>query len=102
MENERDEILQSLRQLKESMPGVGSLGLFGSFARNEAGPFSDIDVAIKLQGDYLEKNDAWDYFELFATIQNSLGKKFEKKVDVFDLDSASRISEKIKREILYV
>lgn len=50
----RDEVLS---QLKESFPrlqvrhGVASLGLFGSVARDEAGPESDVDLLVSFTGE---------------------------------------------------
>jgi uncharacterized protein len=47
----RDTILAELRELKPELNkryGVSRLGLFGSFARNEAVAESDIDVVVEL------------------------------------------------------
>jgi predicted nucleotidyltransferase len=48
----RDEILQRLREFKKregSRYGIVRIGLFGSYAKNEANEQSDIDVFVELQ-----------------------------------------------------
>ena len=45
----RDEVIETLRRIKPELKarfGIEKLALFGSFARNEATPSSDIDLAI--------------------------------------------------------
>jgi predicted nucleotidyltransferase len=46
----RDEALRRLAEHREELAamGVGSLSLFGSVARDEAGPASDVDLLIEL------------------------------------------------------
>jgi predicted nucleotidyltransferase len=46
----RDEALRRLAEHREELAamGAGSLSLFGSVARDEAGPDSDIDILIEL------------------------------------------------------
>lgn len=46
----RDELLARLRELKPWLAeqGVVNLRLFGSFARDEAGPDSDVDLIVEL------------------------------------------------------
>jgi len=48
----RDEVLQMLRERRAEIEalGVRSLSLFGSVARDEAGPDSDIDVLVEFDG----------------------------------------------------
>ena len=41
------EILRQHLPLLEERYGVGSLGLFGSYVRREAGPASDLDVLVR-------------------------------------------------------
>ena len=46
----RDEALRRLAEHREELAamGAGSLSLFGSVARDEAGPDSDVDILIEL------------------------------------------------------
>jgi predicted nucleotidyltransferase len=55
----RDEALRRLAEHREELAemGAGSLSLFGSVARDEAGPDSDVDVLIEL-------NRSLDLFDL--------------------------------------
>ena len=49
---ERDEVLQRLAAHQEALAhlGVRSLALFGSVAREEAGPASDVDLLVEFEG----------------------------------------------------
>lgn len=49
---ERDEALQRLAAHQEALAnlGVRSLALFGSVAREEAGPSSDVDLLVEFEG----------------------------------------------------
>ena len=87
-------------QLQEN--GIEQVGLFGSYARNSATLCSDIDIAIKLNKNYLDKNDVWNYFNEINKIKEMVYDKFQIKSDVFDLDSASSLKDKIEKEVLYV
>jgi len=82
--------------------GIDKIGLFGSFARGTAYDDSDIDIAIKLQQNYLQKHDVWEYFNLINNIKKQMMQRFHKKSDVFDLDSATDIKEHIQKEVIYV
>ncbi len=46
---ERDDILRILAEHRVELAelGIGSLALFGSFARGEAGPESDVDLLVE-------------------------------------------------------
>lgn len=49
---DKDKILETLRSQSKQLHGfdVKSLSLFGSVARNEAGPNSDIDILVEFKG----------------------------------------------------
>ena len=87
-------------QLQEN--GIEQVGLFGSYAKNNATLTSDIDIAIKLDKNYLDKNDVWNYFNEINKIKRMVYNKFQIKSDIFDLDSSSVFKDKILKEILYV
>ncbi len=82
--------------------GIEKIGLFGSFAKGTASSESDIDIAIKLQQNYLQKHDVWEYFNLINSIEKQIMDRFHKKSDVFDLDSSSDIKKHIQKEVIYV
>ncbi len=101
---QKEHILNYLRNIKIELMknGIEKIGLFGSFAQGTATPFSDIDIAIQIQKDYLDKHDVWEYFNLIDTIKQKLLKKFSRKIDIYDLDNTSYIKNHISNEIIYV
>ena len=100
----KDEILKYLKTFKESSQNkfFTEIGLFGSYARNQADVFSDIDVAVKVDKNYLNQHDVWDYFDAINEMKMNLLKRFNLQSDVFDLDSSTTLVEKIKKDIIYV
>ena len=98
------DILIFLTDIKPQLQkdGIEQVGLFGSYARNNATLTSDIDIAIKLDKNYLDKNDVWNYFNEINKIKEMVYNKFQMKSDVFDLDSCSSLKDKIEKEVLYV
>jgi predicted nucleotidyltransferase len=81
----KDDILHYLKELKAefSKDGITTFALFGSFAKDTHGVYSDIDVAI-------------------AKIKDKIRKKFHRNSDVFDLGSQSPFKETIQKELIYV
>jgi hypothetical protein len=68
--------------------------LFGSYAKGEATPSSDIDI-------YIDSNGILDGFSFFG-IYNILEEKLNKSVDLIekiDLDDNSKIAEEIKKVV---
>jgi len=92
----RDEILKTLRDRREEIRafGVKELGLFGSFARNEARMDSDVDVLVDLQRETFK-----DYMGLL----NFLEQLFGRKVDLVMKDTIKPIiRNRVLDETLYV
>lgn len=98
------DVLTFLTTIKPQLQkdGIEQVGLFGSYAKNNATLTSDIDIAIKLNKNYLDKNDVWNYFNEINKIKEMVYNKFQMKSDVFDLDSCSSLKDKIEKEVLYV
>jgi predicted nucleotidyltransferase len=93
----REEILQILRDNKERFAekyGVTKLGLFGSFARNEATDESDVDVCVEMPP---------KFFDVEA-VREELTSSFQRKVDVVRLRDSLRelLKERLKRDTIYV
>jgi len=78
---ERDTILELLREHQEELArlGVKSLALFGSLARGQAGPGSDIDLLV-------EFNRPVGFFA-FLDVQFYLEKLLGRKVDLVTSDA---------------
>ncbi len=73
----RDEVISVIRENRQALQAVGVAHayLFGSVARDEAGPDSDIDVMIDV---------AYEPFTIFGImrVQNTLEDIFKRKIDV--------------------
>lgn len=97
MENiNKEHILDFLRKNKPMLDqkfGVTKIGLFGSYARDEAEEASDIDIVIEVK-----KHDPFSRIEL----KEFLEEHFQKKVDVVYLSTMrSFIREHIEPQIIY-
>lgn len=92
------DVINILRRFKADFAnkyGIKTLGIFGSFARNEQKPTSDIDVVVTLKDS--------DFFTLVA-IQEELEKLTKYKVDVVNFRETLRDSFKanILRDAIFV
>lgn len=92
------DVINILRRFKADFAnkyGIKTLGVFGSFARNEQKPTSDIDVVVTLKDS--------DFFTLVA-IQEELEKLTKYKVDVVNFRETLRDSFKanILRDAIFV
>jgi predicted nucleotidyltransferase len=95
----RDEILAIL---KASLPelhasfGVVDLALFGSSARNEAGPGSDVDILVAF-----EPGMPGGYFQFFA-LQEDLQERLKTRVDLVTIEALKRqLRDKILAEAIH-
>ena len=76
----QDIIINYLTEHKEQFKkdfGITKIGLFGSYARNEAKNDSDIDILIEL------KKDLTDIYEKKSLLKEIMEKAFNKKVDIY-------------------
>ena len=104
MRADKPSILSYLKEIKSELnrDGISKIALFGSFARNEQSVYSDIDIAIQKENNYLSSRTAYDYFEEVSKIKNLIKKKFHRNSDVFDLDSHSSLQKTIAKDLIYV
>lgn len=72
---DRDAVLQELREaasrVKETVPAVRSITLFGSFAHGIPTPHSDADILVEVEGPLTRiqrREAASDYTDLFQTV----------------------------------
>ena len=97
----KEQILDYLREIKVNSI-FKEIGLFGSYAKDSSDCFSDIDIAIRVDNQYLKTHDVWDYFDAIKSLQRSILEQFHIKSDIFDLDSISPFKEQIIEDIIYV
>jgi uncharacterized protein len=78
----REQILATLRAHEQALKdaGVVRLSLFGSAARDEAGPDSDIDIAVRLGETF--STGGFDYFWRLEQLERRLSLMLGAKVDV--------------------
>lgn len=92
----KEEIIDFLRNNKKTFEEqfyVTKIGLFGSYARDEAQDSSDIDIVIEAKIHKFKNRMALKYF---------LEEHFQKKVDVVYLDTMrSLIRKHIENQIIY-
>ena len=79
------EIIQILKEKKQKYSFVRRIGLFGSYAKNEANGDSDIDIALVYSRRSFSKFE--DLFELISLIKDIMG-TFQKNIDFIDYNSA--------------
>ncbi len=87
----RNDILEKLRELKPFLNkeySVIEIGLFGSFASNNANEDSDIDLLIEL-----EKPIGWKFFSLEIYLEEIFGRKI-------DLVTKNALRDRLKDDIL--
>lgn len=81
-------LLKSFYICNKDALGITRMGLFGSFARNEANSKSDIDIIVSLKKPTLYK---------YSSLNRQLEKIFDRKVDL--IPSSSNLSESFKEQI---
>ncbi|HDI11021.1 MAG TPA: DNA polymerase subunit beta [Candidatus Acetothermia bacterium] len=94
----KNEILETLRAHRDELRqrfGVKSLAVFGSVARGEAGPESDVDIRVEFEG-----RATFDrYMGLKFFLEDLLGRR----VDLVTRKALkSRMSPFVEREAIYV
>jgi predicted nucleotidyltransferase len=86
----RDDVLARLR----ARYGVTRLGLFGSFARNDAGPDSDVDLIAAIIPD---AGSGFRFFDLEKELSEIVGRP----ADIASLDTMNRtIRASVERDLI--
>lgn len=92
----REDIFELLERERDSIRrlGVNRLGLFGSFARGEQKPDSDVDILVEMDGKSFRA-----YFEVLDFLEELFGTKVDlvPKEDIKPL-----LKNRILREVVYV
>lgn len=90
------EYLKKNKVLFHDRFGVTRIGIFGSFARGEQTPSSDIDMVVEMEED--KKN-----IHTFMQFRRFLEKETARKIDLgFEHSLKSTIRERVKGQIIYV
>jgi predicted nucleotidyltransferase len=76
---DRNEVLKKIRKGIKKFPQIEKAWIYGSFAREDDGPKSDVDIA-------LQTGASFTYFDL-AEVQHQLENSISRKVDVGFIDS---------------
>ncbi|PTW01321.1 hypothetical protein C8C76_105101 [Halanaerobium saccharolyticum] len=85
--------LKDLKPILEKNYKVKSIGLFGSFARNEANENSDVDILVQFSEDI-----GWEFIDLKRFLEESL----ERDVDLVTVEALkSELKEEILRDVIY-
>lgn len=83
----KEPILLYLKELKPNLQkeGISEIGLFGSFAKDEATIYSDIDIFIKTTKAFREKYRGFAGFSFLEDLRNNIAKHFNKEVDLCNI-----------------
>ncbi len=76
---DRNDILQQLKNGLKNFIQIDKAWIYGSFSREDDGPKSDVDIALKT-------DESFTYFDL-AEVQHQLEKRINRKVDIGFIDS---------------
>lgn len=69
---EIEKIIRANKALLETRFGVQAIGVFGSFARGEGGPHSDIDILVEFA-----QPVGWDFLDLKDFLEGMLGRRVD-------------------------
>lgn len=97
--------LKLLQQAKEyyANEGFNILGFFGSYARGEATPQSDIDILYELNEKFIQSYSGFTAFARLSSIKEELKTLFGIDVDISAKSGLSRTAEKyIMKDLKYV
>ncbi len=99
---DRNSILAYLKSIKPDLKkkGIVTIALFGSYAKGDTSVYSDIDIAIKKEREFLKRFSPYDYFSTLNALRNDLVGHFHRPIEIFDLDSASPIKNIIEKEMI--
>jgi predicted nucleotidyltransferase len=98
-----DSILETVRSVNAEYEkrGFRLMGVFGSYARESADPFSDIDIAYRIDHDRFHPDDAFAKLEEIETIRRNLERKLHRRVDLvpYPRESDSPLARRLRKEL---
>ena len=95
---DKDAVIATLRQHRAHLEGLGVIhaAVFGSVARGEAGPESDIDIALDMDDDVVRT--VYDY----VGVRDEIAAFFDGPVDVVNRASLKPgVRENVARDLIY-
>lgn len=102
----KDDILKYLSEIKPLLKrdGVKEIGLFGSYAKDYADEYSDIDIVVLAdKKEFLDKLGVYKALEYLDNLREQISKKFHKSVDICDFYSEEKMkNNKIVKGAIYV
>ncbi len=102
----KTDILTKLRELKPEYEkeGLILLGLFGSYARDEANSNSDIDILYDLnEKEFFSLYPGFKTFSKLTQFKDELESVFHHKIDIADRSTLNDIGKKcILKDMIYV
>jgi len=98
-------ILNILKESKSEMVKEGFLilGIFGSYARGDDTPSSDVDILYDTDTDFFKRHGGFGSFVKLDEIKESLAKRLQAPVDIVYKKGLPQNSiAEIEKEMLYV
>ncbi len=83
----KEPILLYLKELKPKLEkeGITEIGLFGSFAKDEATIYSDIDIFVKTTDKFCNKHIGFAGLDFLEDLRQDIAEHFNKEVDLCDM-----------------
>ncbi len=96
MKRETVELLDTLRELKESLRKEGFVidALFGSYARGDFGPESDIDLLYHIEKPFIERYPGFRAVSRLDEIKRMLAQKLGKSIDLAPSNNLTKTGQK--------
>ncbi|MDX1960064.1 MAG: nucleotidyltransferase domain-containing protein [Leptospiraceae bacterium] len=93
----------STLKTKYESKGLIILGVFGSFARGEETPNSDIDILYTCTEKTYQEYPGWDFYVFLEDVKKDFESELGRKVDFAEREALSNIGKKfILPEVFYV
>ena len=97
-----EEIFKAIQAINEEYEkeGFRIIGIFGSYARNEADVFSDIDMAYRIDFTKFDPGDAFAKLETIERIKERLQKTLRRRVDLIPYPKEeSPLKKRLEKEL---
>jgi len=101
----RQDILAKISRLKPryEREGIALLGLFGSFARGDETPGSDVDILFACNSVGKQRYPDWSFYPFLERVRQELESELGRPVDLAEMDALNETGRKhILPEVLYV